>query len=131
MNIKEYKSEVKISPKRRSQPEDELCKAFWQWCCLNPKIEKCTYRIEHRGNRSIAHAMKLKNMGVKAGIADYFIMHSAYGYHGLWIEMKHGKGKQSEAQLAFEEMCKMKGYLYLVINSIEDAIKTVQGYFGE
>jgi hypothetical protein len=75
--------------------------------------------------------MKLKNMGVKAGIADYFIMHAAHGYHGMWIEMKYGSGKQSKAQREFEETCKNQGYLYLVINSIEDAIKTVQGYFGE
>jgi len=75
--------------------------------------------------------MKLKNMGVKAGIADYFVMHSAHGYHGMWIEMKHGRGTQSPMQRQFQEICKSKGYLYLVINSLEDAIKTVQGYFGE
>jgi hypothetical protein len=75
--------------------------------------------------------MKLKSMGVKAGIADFFVMHAAHGYHGLWLEFKYGKGKQSEPQLAFEEMCKMKGYLYKLPYSAEEAIKIVTEYFRE
>jgi hypothetical protein len=70
-------------------------------------------------------------MGVKAGLGDFFVMHANKKYHGLWIEFKHGKGKQSPHQDEFQNVCLVQDYKYIVVYSASEAIKEVKQYFEE
>lgn len=45
----------------------------------------------------------------------------------LYIEAKVGKGKQSPAQVAFEDYCNRAGLLYYVIRDLDELIKIVEG----
>lgn len=41
-------------------------------------------------------------------------------FHGLGIEFKTAKGKQSQAQKDFQEIFEMAGYIYVIVRSLED-----------
>lgn len=58
---------------------------------------------------------KLKQMGVKKGVADFFLGIGKHGFHGLWIELKVGKGKLSKEQIAFIDRKNKRGYLAIAV----------------
>ena len=53
---------------------------------------------------------ELKAMGVKKGVADFFLAIPLNGKAGLWIELKVGKNKPTKAQLDFAERKKYRFY---------------------
>ena len=61
------------------------------------------FSIPNGGQRSLITAKILKAEGTVSGVADLQIMKAKKGYNGLFIEMKYGKGKQSENQLNFQK----------------------------
>jgi hypothetical protein len=61
--------------------------------------------------------MKLE--GVVAGVSDLMLMIPANGYHGLCIEMKTPKGRQTPKQKQFEQAVKAMGYCYVIVRSVD------------
>ena len=51
-------------------------------------------------------------------------------YHGLGIEFKTPKGKQSQAQKDFEKMFTAAQYKYVVIRSLEEFKKLIKEWIG-
>lgn len=82
--------------------------------------------------KSAIEGAKFKKMGVVAGVADLFVMciHRSIGklYHGLFIEMKAGKGQQTQAQKIFQEKVESAGYKYAICRSFEQFKNEVDGY---
>ena len=66
------------------------------------------FSIPNGGQRSLITAKILKAEGTVSGVADLQIMKAKHGYNGLFIEMKYGKGKQSENQINFQKNAKKK-----------------------
>jgi len=86
------------------------------------------FSVPNGGKRSIVTATLLKSEGALAGVADLFLMYPSKTYHGLFIEMKIGKGKQTENQIDFERQCKKFGYKYEVCRSFDDFVNIVNQY---
>lgn len=61
-------------------------------------------------------------IGVTAGVADLILLAPSYDekYHGLCIEMKSKRGRQSEAQKEWQKLVESLGYRYEVVNSFLD-----------
>jgi len=118
--------------------EDNLQEACVRWFRLQyPNI--VIFAIPNGGYRNSREAARLKKTGVLPGVADLFIMKDKYpppwdmstaaeAYHGLFIELKTGKNKQTAAQKAFEAKCKAEGYQYKVCRYIEEFIEEVNNY---
>jgi len=70
----------------------------------------------------------LKREGVKAGVADLFIMLANKTYHGLFIEVKTPIGKQQEKQKEFEQTALKNGYCYKIVRSLDEVIKLIESY---
>jgi hypothetical protein len=66
--------------------------------------------IEKRGGAEFYQGKLLKRMGVKRGVADFFLAFPQNGKHGLWIELKVGANKPSKEQTAFLERKRERGY---------------------
>lgn len=64
--------------------------------------------------------MKLKRIGLKAGVADYVWMIGPNG-QCVFIEFKAGSGDQTAAQKAFEFDCKLSGAIYRVFYTWTEA----------
>ena len=89
---------------------------------------KTIFAIPNGGKREIRQAVTLKREGVLSGVADLFLMHPSKEYHGLFIEMKLPRTKQSENQVTFEEICKANGYKYVICRTFEEFQQTIIEY---
>lgn len=78
------------------------------------------FAIPNGGKRDRISAAIMKGEGVTAGVADLFLMVPNEEFHGLWIEMKLPKGRQSPTQKEFEEIAIKHGYDYKIARSLED-----------
>jgi hypothetical protein len=94
-------------------------------------LDLCGYEffaIPNGGLRNIKVAAKLKQEGVKAGVADLFVAISNGKYHGLFIEVKVGKNRQQPNQKIFEQKVLENGYQYKVVRSIDEMVAVIREY---
>jgi len=113
--------------------EDSLQSECVRWFRLQyPKT--LIFAIPNGGQRNAVTGALLKKTGVMAGVADLFVMRpggdmsEAQMYHGLFIEMKVGKNKQTESQVFFMDECERAGYLYRVCRSFDEFRAVVERY---
>lgn len=76
------------------------------------------------GYRNPREAKKLKDMGVKPGVADLALI--LPDGRAAFIELKHGKGRQTDTQKAFEADCARTNTPYAVCRSLEDVDVTLR-----
>lgn len=86
------------------------------------------FAIPNGGSRNKIEAANLKRQGVKAGVPDLFLPVARGGAHGLFIEMKFGKGKPSDKQKVWLQKLMAEGYQVAVCWSAAAAIKTIKQY---
>lgn len=103
----------------------------WQWDSVPVPALRWLHSIPNGGARDKVTAARLKAEGVRSGVADVLLPVGVYEgshvRHGLYIEMKAGKGKQSAEQIDFQRHCDRFGYKYVVCYdwvSASEAIKT-------
>lgn len=76
---------------------------------------------EAAGRNRISH-MQLISAGLRAGVADLVV----WLPRGIsYIEVKTEKGRQSDRQKAFEQICKAHGVFYAVVRSVEDIAQLI------
>lgn len=104
-----------------------------------PELAPLLFAVPNGGKRNAREAERFKAEGVTAGVADLLLLKPYYGYanddppssHALCIEMKWGKGRQSEHQRAWQEAVTAQGYRYEVVRSFEDFQALIQEYIGK
>lgn len=80
---------------------------------------------------SVLQGRTLKRMGVKKGVADFFLALPFDTYCGLWIELKVGKGKLSDDQVAFINRKNERGYLAVATWGFEAAKEVIKTYLSD
>lgn len=102
-----------------------------QWAqhnvCRNPEL-KWLYHCPNGGSRNQREAVKLKQMGVKAGVADLCLPYPKGIYCGLYIEMKYGSNRQQESQKEFLKDMAAAGHFVATCYSAEEAIAVIKEY---
>lgn len=88
------------------------------------------YAIPNGGKRNLREAVRLKASGVLKGVPDLCLAKAASGYHGLYIEMKHGKNKPTDEQDKVIATLKGEGYAVAVCYSLDGFIELVEGYLN-
>jgi hypothetical protein len=73
-------------------------------------------------------AQKLKAEGVKRGIPDLCLPVPRGGYHGLYIELKKGRGVVSPEQWAVMRELDSHGYLVRIFNDAHHALFFIRQY---
>jgi hypothetical protein len=63
---------------------------------------------------------RMKTAGLTAGIADICLVRP--GGAAAFLEFKSREGRQTQEQLAFEQLCKANGSPYSVARTIDEAI---------
>lgn len=84
---------------------------------------KCIYHTPNGERRDIATAVKLRNMGVQAGVWDIYV---PVPTPGLWIEMKSKTGSLTDSQVAFKERLEPHGYKFVVATSWIQAKEAIE-----
>lgn len=75
--------------------------------------------------------VKLKRMGVKAGVPDLVLPVPRGGYAGAYIEMKVGKNTTTEKQREWGKRLKEQGYYVKVCYSAREVEEVLEKYLKE
>ena len=87
------------------------------------------FAIPNGGARNAITGAMLKAEGVRPGIPDLFLAIPAFGFHGLFIEMKKRKtGVLSDAQKNFIYRLEDKGYCAVVCYGFDEAKREIEAY---
>jgi len=110
----------------------EQC-ALFEWARLQEKIipELALLNASANGCRvSIGSAVKMKCQGLKKGFPDISLPVARGEFHGLFIEMKFGKNKQSPEQKEWEAALTVQGYKYSLAYSGSSAVQIIKDYLN-
>jgi len=72
-----------------------------------------------------------RQMGVRKGVPDLCLPIPTKEYHGLFIEMKAGKGKPSEEQKDWINFLNTVGYKAVICNGWKAAAEELKKYMEE
>lgn len=86
------------------------------------------FHIPNGAKREIRVGAALKRQGVKAGVPDLFLPVARGIYHGLFIEMKVGKNKQTAEQYIWETNLVRENYKVVVCYSWIEAKEVIIKY---
>jgi hypothetical protein len=115
------------------QREESEQIALFQWAAMMeskyPEL-RLLHAIPNGGHRHKATAARLKAAGVKAGVPDICLPVARGDWHGLYIELKVGKNKLTEAQRRWKDDLIRYGYLALVCYGWEEARDVIEWYLG-
>jgi hypothetical protein len=100
--------------------------ALFQWAGY--KGIDLLFHIPNGGSRNTIEAVNLKRQGVKAGVPDIFLPIARKGFHGLFIELKAGKGKITEKQGEWLKRLTEQGYFAVVCVGWDAAREVIEGY---
>jgi hypothetical protein len=135
---------ARITPEQlaKSGTEHGEQTALFCWCAENiatyPEL-RWFFAIPNggtRGDDAKARAIRggaLKAEGVKAGVADTFLMCARGGWHGLFIEMKRpGKRSNTSAeQDEFGAYCHENNYGFVVCDTWQSARDMLVSYLSQ
>lgn len=96
-----------------------------------PEYAMLLHSSPNGGKRNAREAGRFKAMGTKAGFPDLFLCVPNAEAHGLFVELKTPAGRQTTAQVAWQEASRKQGYEYAVCRSIDDFISCVSDYFAK
>ncbi len=94
-------------------------------------LSRLLFHPANGGKRNAKEAAKFKRMGVRAGVSDLLLLMPRKGLHGLCIELKVGKNKQTESQRAFQSVVEGQGYKYAVCRSVNEFITIINEYLSD
>lgn len=114
---------------KRSEDTEQIQVMNWaHWHTGKYPALKWLHHIPNGGSRNRIEAAKLKEMGVKAGVADLFLPCPKGIYCGMYIEMKFGNNRHTDKQKEFLKDMAENGYFVVTCYSADDAIKAIEEY---
>lgn len=109
--------------------EDNLQIACVRWFSYAyPRFSSLLHHSPNGGRRNLREAARFKAMGTKAGFPDLFLAVPRGDMHGLFIEMKSERGRQTPEQRAWQLAAEGQEYRYAICRTIDEFISTVDGY---
>lgn len=113
----------------RSEDTEQIAVVQWSKYQQNVHPElKLLHHCPNGGSRNKAEAVKLKQMGVVAGIPDLHLPVPKGIYCGLYIEMKYGDGTVQKTQREFLKAAADAGHFCVVCYGAEEAIEIIRQY---
>lgn len=114
---------------KRSEDTEQINVTSWAaWNERQYPELKWLHHIPNGGSRNKAEAVKLKQMGVKAGVSDLCLPYPKGIYCGLYIEMKFGDGKHQKSQKEFLTDMAAVGHYVATCYTSEDAVNVLREY---
>lgn len=92
---------------------------------------KFLYANANGGKRHVVVALRLKKMGVLAGVLDLTLTVARGGYFGFYIEMKWGDNNLSEKQKEFRAFLEEQGYCVTTCYSVIEARAYLEWYLDK
>ena len=86
--------------------------------------------VPNGGARNAVTGAIIKREGAVRGVADLELNMARGGWHGLKIEMKTPKGRQSPEQKQWQKAVEEQGYYYAVCRCFDDFYNLVEWYLS-
>lgn len=116
------------------RPEDREQEMLMRWAreteIVYPELA-LLHHIPNGGKRNAAEAAHLKRLGVKAGVPDLFLPVPRGKCHGLYIELKAGKNKPTDAQRKWIDALAEQGYAAFICYDAAYARQVVETYLKQ
>lgn len=113
----------------RSEDTEQISVIQWaEWNTGRYPELKWLHHCPNGGSRNKQEAVKLKQMGVKAGVSDLCLPYPKGTYCGLYIEMKYGNNRQQPSQKEFLADMAAAGHFVATCYSAKDAIALIEEY---
>ena len=113
----------------RSEDTEQINVVSWaNWNVKRYPELRWLFHVPNGGSRNKREAVKLKQMGVKAGVSDLCLPYPKGIYCGLFIEMKCGNNRQQDTQKEFLAAMATAGHFVATCYSAEEAIKVLEEY---
>ncbi len=123
------KGKMNLKYAKKSEDTEQISVMNWaHWHTAEYPALKWLHHIPNGGSRNQLEAKKLKEMGVKPGVADLFLPCPKGCYHGMYIEMKYGNNRHTDRQKEFLADMAAAGYFAVTCYSFEDAKKVLEEY---
>lgn len=109
----------------------EQCRVVSWWALQHKRFGLpviALFAIPNGGARDVITGARLKAEGVRRGVPDLCLAVPRGGYHGLYIEMKVGDGKPSDAQQELIAHLNANNYKAEVHWSSTSAIEAIEEY---
>ena len=115
----------------RSEDTEQINVMEWaRWNVSKYPELKWLHHIPNGGSRNKREAVKLKQMGVKAGVSDICLPYPKGIYCGLYIEMKFGNNRKTAEQKEFLQEMEKVGHFVATCYSAEDAVRVIEEYLN-
>lgn len=128
--------ETPPQPKRRahSMPEGKIQAECYQYFWNNyPQYRGLYFAVPNENSRADSNAITgaiRRSMGVYHGVSDTLMLIPRGRYHGLCVEYKDEKGRQSEHQTAWQKLVESQGYRYELCRSLEQFKSIIAEYLA-
>ncbi len=110
--------------------ESKEQQALIKWCELRGHPYNLMFAVPNEGKRSYKCASRMKAEGLKSGVPDLVFPVARGGFHGLFIEMKYGKGKLSDNQDVWLNHLIAQGYFCMVCYTWTSAQEQLETYMS-
>lgn len=100
----------------------------WYRMSAPKRLRPLLFAIPNGGARSAITGAMLKAEGVAAGVPDLFLAHPAGGWHGMFLELKAGRGALSAAQAAMIDLLRGQGYHAACAWGFAQAVDCLESY---
>lgn len=107
--------------KKTEQNLQMNCVTWFNW--QYPKLRGLLF-MNHNTPRNAIDGVKLKAMGLVAGVADMTFLHNNKAY---FIELKTKTGKQSPNQIDWQKTISNEGFQYHIIRSLDEFKDLISG----
>lgn len=96
-----------------------------------PELAEDFHHFANERRCSVAQGRLLKRMGVKRGVADFFLALPLNEKAGLWIELKVNKNKATTEQVNFLTRKHERGYEAKVVWGFDQTREVILDYLKE
>ena len=111
--------------------ESNIQKQCVKWFTLQyPEKRGLFFAVGNGGARNRTEAAIMKGEGVTAGVADILFLYPTNRYHGLCIEFKTPKGRQTDSQKEFQFQVEQVGYCYIIVRNVPEFVHRITKYIN-
>jgi hypothetical protein len=120
---------MNLANMKRSETTEQI--GLINWARANEEYVPELRLLHHIPNEGIrTNGPVLKAAGMKTGVPDLSLPVPRRGFHGLYIEMKFGKGKTTKEQEEFMALLREQGYKTAVAYGAEQAREVIRHYLA-
>lgn len=93
-----------------------------------PQFNKLFFSIPNGGKRDVITASIMKAEGTVSGVTDLMLAVPRKNHHGMFIEMKFGKGKLTDDQELFKSAVEKYNYKHVTCYSFDEFEREINFY---